>query len=48
MGPEAYSSRMKVTTQVQGKSETTTIEGAGKWLAADCGGIRPMAPPAKK
>lgn len=46
-GPEAYSSRMTVRTTVQGRTETTTMEGAGKWLKADCGNIKPVAPPRK-
>ena len=31
-------------TLAQGRTETTTMEGAGKWLKADCGSVRPMAP----
>lgn len=45
--PEAYSSRMTVRTVVQGRTETTTMEGAGKWLKADCGSLKPVAPPRK-
>ena len=46
MGPEAYASKMTVKTMVQGKPETMTMEGSGKWLAADCGSVAPpmMAP----
>ena len=43
-GPEAYASRMTVRTLAQGRTETTTMEGAGKWLKADCGSVRPMTP----
>ena len=46
-GSEAYSSRVKVTSTVQGKPETMTMEGSGKWLGADCGAIKPMVPPKK-
>lgn len=46
-GPEAYSSRMVVKTVVQGKAETMTVEGSGKWLKADCGNLKPMAAPTK-
>lgn len=46
-GPEAYTSRMKLTTSVSGKPETMTMEGAGKWLKADCGAIQPVMPPKK-
>jgi hypothetical protein len=48
IGPEAYSSKMTVKTAVQGKTETMTMEGSGKWLAADCGAIKPMQAPAAK
>jgi hypothetical protein len=44
---ESYSSRMTVKTVVDGKNETMTMEGSGKWLGADCGSIRPMAAPKK-
>jgi hypothetical protein len=47
-GSEAYTSRMTVNSQVQGKPEKVTMEGAGKWLAADCGNVKPMGPAAKK
>ncbi|MGV3572787.1 MAG: DUF3617 domain-containing protein [Ramlibacter sp.] len=46
--PEAYSSRMTVRTMMQGKAETMTMEASGKWLQADCGTVRPLAPPAPK
>ncbi len=46
-GSEAYSSRMAVSTQVDGKPEKMTMEGSGKWLGADCGTIKPMAPQKK-
>jgi hypothetical protein len=42
-GSEGYTSRMTVNTQVQGKPEKMTMEGTGKWLAADCGNVKPMA-----
>ena len=44
---EAYSSRMTVKTVAGGKAETTTIEGSGKWLKADCGKVKPMQLPKK-
>jgi hypothetical protein len=46
-GPEAYSSRTVVKTTVQGKPETITMEGSGKWLKADCGNLKPMVAPKK-
>ena len=46
-GSEAYSSRMTVSTQVDGKPEKMTMEGSGKWVGADCGIIKPLAPQKK-
>jgi hypothetical protein len=48
VSPEAYTMRMTIKTAVQGKAETMTMDGSGKWLSADCGSIKPMQPPAKK
>jgi hypothetical protein len=45
--PEAYTSKVVVNTQVQGKPEKVTMEGSGKWLSADCGNLKPITP-AKK
>ena len=42
-GPEAYSMKMTVKTTVQGQPETMTMDGGGKWLAADCGSVKPLA-----
>ncbi|QJW85923.1 DUF3617 domain-containing protein [Ramlibacter terrae] len=47
-GPEAYSSRMTVKTTLQGKAETMTMEGSGKWVQADCGTVKPMGSAAPK
>ena len=44
-GDSAYSMKMKVNSTVQGKPQTTTIDGTGKWLTADCGSIQPMVMP---
>jgi hypothetical protein len=46
--PEAYSMKMVVNTQAQGKPEKMNMEGGGKWLGPDCGNIKPTAAPAKK
>ena len=45
--PEAYNMKMAVNTTVQGKPETVHMDGAGKWLGADCGDIKPIAAPKK-
>ena len=47
LGPDAYASKMTVRTTVQGKPETVTMEGTGKWAAADCGSVAPAAMPKK-
>ncbi|WP_298931070.1 DUF3617 domain-containing protein [uncultured Ramlibacter sp.] len=46
--PEAYSGRTVMTSTRQGKAETITMDGAGKWLSADCGAIQPVQPAATK
>ena len=45
--PQAYSMKMAVSTTVQGKPQKMNMEGSGKWLGADCGKVKPMAPPKK-
>jgi hypothetical protein len=40
--------KMTMQTTMEGKKETMNMEGSGKWLAADCGNVRPMQPPTKK
>ena len=47
-GSEAYTSRMSVSTRVDGKPEKIDMEGSGKWLGSDCGNVKPMGPAAKK
>jgi Protein of unknown function (DUF3617) len=42
---EAYTSKMTTISTVQGKPEKMTMDASGKWLSADCGAIKPMAPP---
>ncbi len=42
--PESYTSHMVVKTTAQGKPETMTMDAAGKFLKADCGDVKPMAP----
>jgi uncharacterized protein YneF (UPF0154 family) len=46
-GPEAYSTKMVINSQVNGKPEKLTMDGGGKWLGPDCGNIKPIAPPKK-
>ncbi len=44
---KAYSGKSTVTTQVASKPQQMNMEMAGKWLAADCGDIKPRSVPAK-
>jgi len=46
--PEAYSMKMVVNTEVDGRMEKVNMDTTGKWLSADCGNLKPMVPPAKK
>lgn len=47
-GQTAYTMKMKVSSAVHGRPETVNMASAAKWLAADCGAIRPPAVPAQK
>ncbi len=44
---EAYTTKMKINSTVRGKAETVDMEGAGKWLATDCGDVKPLRLPKK-
>ena len=44
-GDRAYTAAMTIQSARNGKPETTTINGSGKWLSADCGSVKPMDPP---
>lgn len=44
---KAYTGKSTVTSQANGKSQQMTMEMAGKWLAADCGDVKPRPVPAK-
>jgi hypothetical protein len=47
--PEAYTMKMAVTSAAAGgKPRTMNVDSAGKWIAADCGSVKPMKPPAGK
>jgi hypothetical protein len=41
-GNEAFTSRTTVQSTAGGKPQTTTMEGSGKWLGADCGTVKPI------
>jgi hypothetical protein len=42
---ESYRTRVTTTMPVQGKTTTSTRIVQGKWLGADCGGVKPLNPP---
>lgn len=41
--PTSYTGRTTVLTQVQGKPEKMEMTQTGRWLAADCGSIKPRS-----
>ncbi len=47
VSPESYNMKMLVNTSVQGKPEKINMDGAGKWLGADCGTVKPLTLPKK-
>lgn len=46
-GDTAYTMKMVMKTTRQGKPETMTMDGQGKWLSSDCGAIKPIKAPGK-
>ena len=48
VSPEAYTMKMAITSAARGKPETMNMDGAGKWVGADCGNIKPARPPNTK
>lgn len=42
---KAYAGKSVVTATRAGKTSQTTVEMSGKWLAADCGDVKPMKAP---
>ena len=44
-GPESYTMKMTVNTLAQGRQEKLSLEGSGRWLASDCGAVKPAAMP---
>jgi hypothetical protein len=48
-GGESYRSKTTTTTMTgQGQTKTSTRIVQGKWLGAECGDIKPLAPPAAR
>lgn len=46
-GDTAYTMKMVMNTTRKGKPETMTMDGQGKWLASDCGAVKPVKVPGK-
>ncbi len=46
-GDTAYTMKMVMQSTRNGKPETMTIDGQGKWLSKDCGSIQPITVPGK-
>lgn len=42
LNPKAYTGKAVVFTSVQGISEQMNVEQKGRWLSADCGGVKPF------
>jgi len=42
-GDKAYTGKIVSVSQVNGKSQPMNIEMSGRWLAADCGDVKPRA-----
>lgn len=46
-GDKAYTMKMAMQTTRNGKPQSMTMEGQGKWLSADCGSVKPIQMPKK-
>ena len=42
LNPESYAMKMSVTTTARGQNDSMSMQGKGKWLAADCGTVQPL------
>lgn len=47
-GDKAYAMHMTMQTTRNGKPESMTLDGQGKWLSADCGSVKPIPLPPKQ
>ncbi|MDP8980109.1 MAG: DUF3617 domain-containing protein [Acidobacteriota bacterium] len=41
--PESYTVKTTSTLQSEGQTKTTHMTRTGKWLSADCGGLKPLS-----
>ncbi len=47
ISPDAYTMKMTINSSATGKPERMDMEGAGKWLGASCGDVKPFTLPKK-
>lgn len=47
-GDSAYTMKMNISSAQKGAPRNTTIDSSGKWVAADCGAVKPIHMPAPK
>lgn len=48
VSPEAYTNDMRMTLQQDGKPQSMTMKHSARWISANCGGLKPVLPPAAK
>ena len=41
--PESYAMKTTASSSIDGRVETMSVEGSGKWVGADCGSLKPPA-----
>ena len=46
-GNDGFTNDVTIRSERQGKTETTKVNGEGRWLGADCGDVQPAKSPAK-
>ena len=46
LSEKAYTGKMNITGEMGGKPQQMSMDMTGKWLAADCGDVKPSATPA--
>ncbi len=41
VSPKAYTMKMTIRSAIEGRTQTMNMDANGKWLAADCGDVKP-------
>jgi hypothetical protein len=44
-GDKAYTARMLIQANRNGRSENISIDSKAQWLSADCGSVKPLSAP---